>query len=41
MLDKIRKGLYGISEALELFMAVVVVVGIVIATITLWPQLLD
>lgn len=40
MLDKVRKGLYEISEILELFMAVVVVAAIVVATISLWPEFL-
>lgn len=39
MLDKVRKLLYEASEVMEIFMAVVVVAGIVVATVTLWPEL--
>lgn len=39
-MDKIRKVLYEASEVLELFMAFVVIVGILVATVTLWPELL-
>lgn len=40
MLDKIRKVLYETSEVLEVFMAIVVVAGIIVATISLWPEFL-
>lgn len=40
MLDKIRKALYETSEIMEILMAVAVVCGIFVATVTLWPELL-
>lgn len=40
MLDKIRKILNETSEILELFMAFVVIAGIIVATISLWPEFL-
>lgn len=41
MMDKIRKILYEISELLEIFVAFLVVAGVVVATLTLLPELAD
>lgn len=40
MWDKIRKKLSDACDVFELFMAVAVICGIIIAAITLWPELL-
>ena len=40
MWDRIRKVIYEASEIMELFMAAVVVAGIVVATMALWPELI-
>ncbi len=40
MWDKLRKILYEASEVMELFMAGAVVLGLLIAAITLWPELI-
>ena len=39
-MDKLRKGLYQVSEGLELIIALVAVIGVVIATLNLFPELL-
>lgn len=39
--DKLRKALYEVCDVMEVFMAVAVVVGIVIATIALYPGLME
>lgn len=39
MWDKIRKGLFRACDVMEFFMAAAVVGGIVIAAVTLWPEL--
>lgn len=39
MWDKVRKVLFNVCEWLEIFMAVAVLVGLVIATVALWPDL--
>lgn len=39
MLEKLRKLLYEVSEYMEVFMAIVVTAGIIVATVTLWPEL--
>ena len=38
--DKLRKRLYQVSEGLELIIALVAVVGVVIAAVNLFPELL-
>ena len=38
--DKLRKRLYQVSEGLELIIALVAVIGVVIATVNLFPELL-
>ena len=40
MWDKVRKALYKACESLELLMVAAVICGIVVAVITLWPELL-
>ena len=39
-MDKLRKRLYQVSEGLELIIALVAVVGVVIAAVNLFPELL-
>lgn len=39
MVDKIRRALYEVTEVMEVFMALVVVAGVVVATVALWPEL--
>ena len=39
MWDKVRKMLYELCDVFEFFMAAAVVLGIVIAAVTLWPEL--
>lgn len=39
-MDKLRKGLYQVSEGLELIIALVAVIGVVIATLNLFLELL-
>lgn len=39
MWDKVRKILYEVCDVLELLMAAAVVCGIVVAAITLWPEM--
>lgn len=41
MWDKIRRKFSDVCDILELFMAVAVICGIVIAIITLWPELVN
>lgn len=40
MWDKVRKLLYEVCDVLELLMAAAVVCGIIIAAVTLWPELM-
>ena len=40
MWDKVRKALYKACEIMELLMVAAVICGIVVAVITLWPELL-
>lgn len=40
MWDKVRKTLYNICEWLEIIMAGAVLIGLAIATVTLWPELI-
>ena len=40
-MDKLRKRLYQVSEGLELIIALVAVVGVVIAAVNLFPAVID